>query len=92
MLDALNNFKVPETENGVLVQTPKLWYANDDAHVSVIEYVCSSINLTYGLTASDDPALSKGHALAVGVALGKWLRAFHDWTSQPAQEALRAHV
>lgn len=92
VLHALADFDVPESEDGVKVSTPRLFYANDEACVSVIEFVTSSINLTQALTWDDPPRLTSDHAFAAGVALGTWLRAFHHWSSQPAREELLAFV
>ena len=57
------------------------------------EYLSNAIDLkNYGLkhfAPATTPGAQKMHCLALGNALGQWLRAFHEWAASPDQLSLR---
>ncbi|KAL7626920.1 hypothetical protein AAE478_003694 [Parahypoxylon ruwenzoriense] len=70
------------------VRTPKLYHF-DENNNQVHEYLQHGTDLkTYALktyTADSDSEATKHQCLQLGKALGRWLRGFHDWTTQQAE-------
>jgi hypothetical protein len=73
----------------VEITTPKLWLFDGETNTQVYADLPASTELkTYLLTHS----LSLPQAKRLGVALGKWTKAFHVWGAAPEQAALRGSM
>jgi hypothetical protein len=92
MLQALDRFHGSRITDGAMTRTPKLLYADQETNVQVIEYIPDSIDLKQILVSTASTGFTPSRAVSSGVALGRWLRDFHDWTSHSDQAALRQHV
>ncbi|KAM7219796.1 Protein kinase-like domain containing protein [Rhypophila decipiens] len=69
----------------ITVRTPQLHYFNAQTNTQVQEYLPRGIDLkTYCLKyLSPTPESKKSECLALGEALGSWLRQLHTWTAWP---------
>ncbi|KAI1457119.1 kinase-like domain-containing protein [Annulohypoxylon moriforme] len=75
------------------VRTPKFYHFDETNNSQIQEYLEDGVDLkNYALKtyANANSEITKHQALQLGKALGRWLRAFHNWASQ--QGELRAVV
>ncbi|KAK4208628.1 phosphotransferase enzyme family protein [Rhypophila decipiens] len=87
----LASFNLPVSTNpsspgiDITVRTPQLHYFNSQTNTQVQEYLPRGIDLkTYCLKyLSPTPESKKSECLALGEALGSWLRQLHTWTTWP---------
>ncbi|KAI1374637.1 kinase-like domain-containing protein [Hypoxylon crocopeplum] len=71
-----------------IVRTPKFFYFDEKNNSQVQEYLQNGVDLkTYALKAYAESNLeeTKHQCLQLGKALGRWLRAFHNWAAQQAE-------
>lgn len=78
ILRALNGLP-PYSEAGVTVKTPRLLHFDEDTNTQIVEDLPNSVDLKSFLLSSVSSGLSKPSAVALGRALGSWLRSFHNW-------------
>ncbi|KAF5684433.1 cytoplasmic trna 2-thiolation 2 [Fusarium denticulatum] len=84
---------LPPTETpSYRISTPETYYFNQDSNTQVQEYLPEALSLKdYALkyyVAPTPPSL-KEQCEQLGHGLGSWLRAFHGWSQEPKQAALR---
>ncbi|KZL67386.1 phosphotransferase enzyme family protein, partial [Colletotrichum tofieldiae] len=82
----------PSAGNNLSVATPKLFYFNEETNTQVQEYQPSPLSLkNYALQyfAASVSELVRSQSLNIGQSMGKWLRAFHDWSNSPEQRKFR---
>ncbi|QPC78758.1 hypothetical protein HYE68_009510 [Fusarium pseudograminearum] len=74
-----------------MISTPKTYYFNQDTNTQVQEYLPHAISLKeYALEHySPSTQTHKPQCDQLGHALGAWLRAFHGWSQEPKQAAMR---
>ncbi|OTB08428.1 hypothetical protein M426DRAFT_52103 [Hypoxylon sp. CI-4A] len=97
-LKALSTFAIADKTDesnpyNFVVKAPKLFHFDKANSNQVQEYLQNGVDLkTYALEtfAKSDSEATKQQCLQLGKTMGKWLRGFHDWTSQ--QPALRKTV
>ncbi|KAH8130402.1 hypothetical protein FP744_10009295 [Trichoderma asperellum] len=76
-----------------VVTAPRLYMFNPDTYTQVHEDFLGATDLTTTLQSTNvDQILPESNGRSIGYALGSWLRFFHNWTSEPAQTALRERV
>ncbi|UKZ73272.1 hypothetical protein TrVFT333_000915 [Trichoderma virens FT-333] len=95
MLHGLDGFtQTINTPSGTsVVAAPRCYLFDRDTHTQVHQDFPNTIDLTTILqSANVDQILPGSSGRSVGYALGSWLRFFHNWTSEPAQAALRERV
>lgn len=89
MLSALNDF--PYTASAVKV--PHLYLFNRETNTQVLQDILGVVDLKTALVSpTTKDVLSRSLATSIGRALGSWLYAYHSWTSESAQAALRAEL
>ncbi|KAF2114307.1 kinase-like domain-containing protein [Lophiotrema nucula] len=87
MLNAVDGFPPITTLDGLVIKAPKLYFFDRETNTQVLEDIPGSTDLLKLLNTLSFPAAS-----SIGRALGSWLKAFHDWTSEPEQTALRTEL
>ncbi|KAI1496178.1 kinase-like domain-containing protein [Biscogniauxia marginata] len=95
MLSALDGFpRTISTPSGdALVKVPRIYFFDQEMHIQVLEYFPDTTDLTTVLESpSVNLSLPRSSPTSIGRALGSWLRSFHTWSSEPAQNALLAEV
>jgi len=71
----------------IAVQTPRLHQFSPETHTQIYQDLPSSLDLkTYVLTHAQELAQPKCERL--GMALGLWLRKFHEWGREKEQKGL----
>ncbi|KAF5021662.1 hypothetical protein F66182_6282 [Fusarium sp. NRRL 66182] len=82
----------PAATPSVAISTPAIYQFHHDSNTQVQEYLPKAISLKdYTLkyyAAPTSPSL-KSQCEQLGRGLGAWLRAFHGWSQEPMQAALR---
>lgn len=81
--------------NDVEVRVPQVLFFDEETHLQVLQDFPDTRDLTAFLNSpSVDQILpSAGPGpISIGRALGSWLRMFHDWVSEPAQDGLLVRV
>ncbi|KAI0127474.1 kinase-like domain-containing protein [Xylariales sp. AK1849] len=89
-LKALASFRItakpdPISPYNYVVRTPKCFLFDEKSNTQVQEYLPNGVDLkTYALKnfPSPTPESQRPQCLQLGKSLGKWLRAFHDWTAE----------
>ncbi|KAK4210543.1 kinase-like domain-containing protein [Rhypophila decipiens] len=83
--DSTNPPSATTPDVDITVRTPRLDYFNTETNTQVQEYLPRGVDLkTYCLRYfSPTPASKRREFLALGEALGSWLRQFHGWTAWP---------
>ncbi|KAL6913175.1 hypothetical protein FSHL1_010858 [Fusarium sambucinum] len=73
------------------ISTPKTYYFDHDTNTQVQEYLPHALSLKeYALKHySPSSQTHKSQCDQFGHALGAWLRAFHGWSQEPKQAAIR---
>ncbi|KAJ5325274.1 hypothetical protein MYU51_020841 [Penicillium brevicompactum] len=84
ILRALDSLS-PHSKDDVTVKTPRLLYSNQATHTQVLEDLPNSLDLKTFLLSGDSGSLSESSALAIGRALGSWLRSLHVWAAEKGQ-------
>ncbi|KAF2439189.1 kinase-like protein [Karstenula rhodostoma CBS 690.94] len=85
MLGALRGFRPGGDASGV--EVPEVYWYDAAGKVLVIQYIPATVPLHKNLH-----SLSTSEAARIGHALGTWLKAFHAWCEEPAQEGLKEMV
>ncbi|KAF4498518.1 cytoplasmic trna 2-thiolation 2 [Fusarium agapanthi] len=84
---------LPPTETpSCRISTPETYYFNQDSNTQVQEYLSEALSLKdYALKyyAAPTPPSLREQCEQLGHGLGSWLRAFHGWSQEPKQAALR---
>ncbi|KAF5616030.1 cytoplasmic trna 2-thiolation 2 [Fusarium tjaetaba] len=84
---------LPPTETpSFRISTPETYYFNQDSNTQVQEYLPEALSLKdYALKyyVAPTPSGLKEQCEQLGHGLGSWLRAFHGWSQEPKQAALR---
>ncbi|KAF5579893.1 cytoplasmic trna 2-thiolation 2 [Fusarium subglutinans] len=85
--------ELPPTETpSCRISTPETYYFNQDSNTQVQEYLSEALSLKdYALKyyAAPTPPSLREECEQLGHGLGSWLRAFHGWSQEPKQAALR---
>ncbi|KAF9777172.1 hypothetical protein IL306_004536 [Fusarium sp. DS 682] len=85
--------ELPPTETpSCKISTPEIYYFNRDTNTQVQEYLPGALSLKdYALKyyAAPTSLTLKEQCSQLGQGLGSWLRAFHGWSQEPKQAALR---
>lgn len=95
MLLALDGigYAIATSSGPSVVTAPRLYMFDPDTYTQVHEDFLGATDLTTILQSTNvDQILPKSNRQSIGYALGSWLRFFHNWTSEPAQTALRERV
>ncbi|KAK1595235.1 phosphotransferase enzyme family protein [Colletotrichum navitas] len=82
----------PSAGNKLSVTTPKLFYFNEKTNTQVQEYQPNPLSLkNYALQhfGASDSGSMEPQCLDIGQGIGKWLRAFHEWSNSPEQRKFR---
>uniref|UniRef100_A0A0D2XZQ4 Aminoglycoside phosphotransferase domain-containing protein n=1 Tax=Fusarium oxysporum (strain Fo5176) TaxID=660025 RepID=A0A0D2XZQ4_FUSOF len=82
----------PKETPSCRISTPEAYYFNQDSNTQVQEYLSEALSLKdYALKyyAAPTPPTLKEQCEQLGHGLGSWLRAFHSWSQEPKQAALR---
>lgn len=66
------------------VTTPLLYHFVERENIQVIEYFAGVVTVNEVLL-----SLTDSQTASIGGSIGSWLRAFHDWTSEPGQAKIR---
>lgn len=89
LLDPFPQFTSP----ACIVRSPRLLHFDPASNTQIQEYLPDAVSLKdYARKHFDKPSspeATKSHSLLIGRSLGQWLRAFHDWSAQPAQSKVR---
>lgn len=88
LLDQFPQFSSPACQ----VRSPRLLHFNAANNTQIQEYLPEAVNLKdYARKHFETPSpeAMKPHCLQIGRGLGQWLRAFHEWSEQPAQSNVR---
>lgn len=73
----------------ITVKTPKLFHFSRPTFTLVMEDLPSAVDLkTFMRTPGVAGSISREWTLSIGRTLGAWLRSFHFWVSDPAQEGV----
>lgn len=89
MLKALNDFPSVASK----VKAPRLFLFDRENNFQVLEDIHDAVDVaSVFVSPMANVILTQSVASAIGLELGSWLRAFHDWTLSPAQSALRKGV
>jgi hypothetical protein len=87
---------LPPCHNGNwTVKTPKLFHFDPEANNQIQELVPNALSLkNYALKhyAAPTPAALEEQCVALGQALGGWLKAFHAWSNHPDRFEVRELV
>lgn len=81
----------PTTTAAYEVRTPKLFHFNPETSTQIQEYLQNAVSLkNYALQHYQSPTsdTAKPQCVQLGRSLGQWLRAFHHWSEQPANQGL----
>jgi hypothetical protein len=92
MLNALNDFRVPETENNISVKSPHLFHFNRKTNTQIMEDLPNALDLKTFLQSPAASELSQSSATAIGRSIGQWLASFHTWASAPERASLVAEI
>ncbi|KAL2680771.1 hypothetical protein Neosp_008374 [[Neocosmospora] mangrovei] len=82
----------PATTPSCAISTPTVYHFNKETNTQVQEYLTNAVSLKdYALKhyAAPTPESFKPQCEQLGHGLGAWLRAFHSWSQEPGQAALR---
>ncbi|WKT48955.1 Aminoglycoside phosphotransferase [Fusarium oxysporum f. sp. vasinfectum] len=82
----------PKETPSCRISTPEAYYFSQDSNTQVQEYLSEALSLKdYALKyyAAPTPPTLKEQCEQLGHGLGSWLRAFHSWSQEPKQAALR---
>ncbi|KAM0436192.1 hypothetical protein ACHAPT_003084 [Fusarium lateritium] len=82
----------PATTPSFTVSTPTVYHFNRESNTQVQEYLTNAVSLkNYALKhyAAPTPESLRPQCEQLGHDLGVWLRAFHSWSQEPGQAALR---
>ncbi|KAF4979321.1 hypothetical protein FZEAL_4443 [Fusarium zealandicum] len=82
----------PATTPLCTISTPSVYHFNHDSNTQVQEYLPNAVSLKdYALKhyAAPTSASLEPQCDQLGHGLGAWLRAFHSWSQEPGQAALR---
>ncbi|KAF2819139.1 hypothetical protein CC86DRAFT_147191 [Ophiobolus disseminans] len=90
MMHALQKLVGPPARPGVEVATPRTHHFDEKARVQVIEDFFPAVDLASLLKST--PSRDALEGTNVGIAIGSWLRNFHDWASRSRQIELRKRV
>lgn len=72
---------------------PRLFLFSEETNTQILEDLDDTTDLKTVLQFPGSIKSSpRGISVSLGYALGSWLRAFHSWTSAPAQAVLRAKI
>ncbi|KAF4441509.1 cytoplasmic trna 2-thiolation protein 2 [Fusarium austroafricanum] len=74
------------------ISTPETYFFNPETNTQVQEYLPEALSLKdYALKyyVAPTPSTLKEQCNQIGHGLGAWLRAFHGWSQEPKQAALR---
>ncbi|OAQ98615.1 hypothetical protein LLEC1_02086 [Akanthomyces lecanii] len=94
-LRALNSFPPVEPASGdsFAALSPRLYHFNSAANIQVLQDIRGVWDLKEILDApSADALVSQTQIADVGRAAGAWLRRFHQWAVEPAQQSLAQEV
>lgn len=90
MMTTLEQFPGTLTSSSLRVTIPRSFFFDANSCIQVIEDLFPAVNLTSLLSLVI--FRNQQEVTALGAAIGSWLRAFHDWTSEPPQIGLRRDV
>ncbi|KAJ4264764.1 hypothetical protein NW762_005007 [Fusarium torreyae] len=82
----------PVTSPSCSISTPAVYHFNHDTNTQVQEYLPKAVSLKdYALKHYAAPTSQslKPQCDQIGHGLGAWLRAFHSWSQEPKQAAMR---
>lgn len=89
MLDALSKVR-PVQVDTISVRTPRLYHFDQNTSTQIMEDLTDTIDLKTVLELPEvSEVLPSSRSMAIGHALGAWLRWFHSWASEPGQSGLR---
>lgn len=94
-LQALNSFPAvePASADSFVALSPRLYHFNRSANIQVLQDIQGVWDLREVLDApSADALVSQTQIADVGQAAGAWLRRFHQWAVEPAQQAFAQEV
>ncbi|KAF9887649.1 hypothetical protein FE257_009742 [Aspergillus nanangensis] len=94
ILKSLNDFPVSiiDTKQGqVTVKTPRLYSFDPTTNTQVMEELPDSLDLKSFFT-TPGLAHSREWPVSIGLALGNWLRSFHDWGDKAAQAGVKKEM
>lgn len=94
-LQALNGFPAVEPASGdsFAAQSPRLYHFNRTANIQVLQDIQGAWDLREVLDApSADALVSQTQIADAGRAAGVWLRRFHQWAVEPAQQTFAQEV
>ncbi|KAI2613263.1 kinase-like domain-containing protein [Hypoxylon sp. NC1633] len=95
MLSALDGFPrtISTPSSDVTVKAPRIYFFDQKMHIQILEYFPNTTDLISILQSpSVNLSLAGSSPTSIGRAVGSWLRLFHTWSSEPAQNALLAEV
>lgn len=92
MLNALNDFRVPETESHISVKSPRLFHFDRQTNTQIMEDLPNALDLKSFLRSPAASELSQSSAVAIGCSIGQWLASFHTWASAPERTSLVAEI
>jgi hypothetical protein len=77
----------------ITIRTPHLYHFDPKTVTQILEDAADTIDLKTLLELRDvSIILPPSISTSIGRALGAWLRAFHSWSSEPAEAGLRRDV
>lgn len=93
MLHGLANFTPDSDHTSTVVRSPRLYLFDRKTNTQVLEDCLNTTDLkTIFISPTVEEILPGNRSASVGYSVGRWLRSFHQWTSEPSQAPLRATI
>lgn len=93
MLHQLAEFAPDSDPASAVVRSPRLYLFDRKTNTQVLEDCLNTTDLkTIFISPTVREILPGNSSASVGYNIGRWLRSFHQWTSEPGQAPLRASI